>query len=343
MTRIWLPSPIVNVSGPRAGTARSRWCARVALCSPAGVFWHARPKSALLAELVEHADRAGCVLSFFNVHEDELALFRESGFQVTKWGEEAIVDLADRSWQSPAFAWVRRQSNYCRRQNVVVQQCRWQLLPAADWQATIAELSTVSSAHLAMTPQRREIRFLEGRFMPEQLGRRRLFIARGEDGRGRIEGFLACNPLMDGKRFAFETYRHRPDAVRGVSAYLMHQAMIQLAQDGVDSVSLCLVPGLGCDKPLAGDSRMARLGMVWGTKYFGLIVEIAGMYHFKSRFRPRFESRYVCVRPRITLAWSWTLIRLLGVLKLHPRVMARDAFARLRKWNARKTMNAPDN
>jgi phosphatidylglycerol lysyltransferase len=306
-----------------------------------GLLAPAGERRALLAEFVEHADRAGCVVSFFNVPEDEVAIFREAGFQVTKWGEEAIVDLAARSWQSGAFAWVRRQSNYCRRRHVAVEECHWQLLSPRNWQATIAELLAVSSVHLAMTPQRREMRLLEGRFMPEQLGRRRLFIARAENGRGRIEGFLVCNPLVNGRRFAFETYRHCCDAVRGVSAYLMHQAMIRLAEDGVESVSLCLIPGLACDKPLAGDSRMARLGLVWGTKYFGMIVDTAGMYHFKSRFRPRFEARYICVRPKITLAWSWTLIRLLGVLKLHPLLMARDALARLRKRSARKTMSAP--
>ena len=32
---------------------------------------------------------------FYNIAPDEVPLFREAGFQVTKWGEEAVIDLPD--------------------------------------------------------------------------------------------------------------------------------------------------------------------------------------------------------------------------------------------------------
>jgi phosphatidylglycerol lysyltransferase len=299
-------------------------------------------KRDLLAELVDYADRESLALAFFNVHEDEIGLFREYGFQVTKWGEETIVDLRGRSWQGKAFAWVRRQSHYCRRHGVVVEECQRNLMLPAAWHSTVAELSEVSAAYLATKPQRGEIRFLEGRFAPQQLSRRRLFIARAKYGQGRIEGFLLCNPCLDGTRWACETYRHRPDAVRGVSAYLMHEAMIRLAAEGIEDISLCLAPGLHCAQPLEGDSRLARWGLVLGTRYFGLILDAAGMYHFKSRFRPRYESRYLCVRPGITLAWAWTFVRTLGVLRLDLRTAAGLAISRLRNRLARRTLRTPE-
>jgi len=294
----------------------------------------------LLEELVAYADRAGLVPAFFNCHDDEVPLFREHGFQVTKCGEEALVDLRVRTWQGKEFEWVRRQSNYCRRQDVRVDECHERLMPQARWHALIAELTAVSAASLATKPQRAEINFLEGRFTPEQMGRRRLFIARAQQGRGRVEGFLVCHPCLDGARWVFETYRHRPDAVRGVCAFLMHEAMRTLETDGARSVSLCLVPGLRCRQPLPGDSALARWSLVVGTKYFGMIHDTAGMYHFKSRFRPRFENRYVCVRPRITLAWAWGLVRMLGVLRLDPRVVVADSLGRWRKRKTRKTLKA---
>ena len=34
------------------------------------------------------------------------------------------------------------------------------------------------------------------------------------------------------------------------------------------------------------------------SQYFSFIFDVAGLYHFKSRFRPRFEDRFICaVRP----------------------------------------------
>ena len=89
--------------------------------------------------------------------------------------------------------------------------------------------------------------------------------------------------------------------MRGTISFLMHQTMQVLQSEGVRHVSLCLVPGMGCNQPRPGDSALARWGFVLAARYLGFLFDTAGMYHFKSRFRPRFESRYICVRPKITL------------------------------------------
>src|ERR1700722_2810856 len=44
---------------------------------------------------------------FYNIAPDEVSLFREFGFQVTKWGEEAIIDLAEATWKGKRYEWVR--------------------------------------------------------------------------------------------------------------------------------------------------------------------------------------------------------------------------------------------
>jgi phosphatidylglycerol lysyltransferase len=78
--------------------------------------------------------------------------------------------------------------------------------------------------------------------------------------------------------------------------------------------------------------------MVWGTRYFSFIFDAAGLYHFKSRFRPQFESRYVCVFPRVTLGSALAFVGLLNVLKLDVRKSLRIAGDRLRKWTLRSTL-----
>ena len=312
------------------------------LFASGGLLTRDEDKESLLAEFVEFADRQKLLPSFFNALEDELPLFRDYGFQVTKWGEEAIVDLSDRDWQGKAFEWVRRQSNFCRRHGIVVEECKWNCLTPTAWRTTVAELTAVSAAYLATKPQQGEIGFLEGRFPPENFGGQRLFVARSDDGRGRVEGFLVCNPALAGERWIFETYRHRPDAVRGISAYLMHQAMCEFQSEGIASVSLCLVPGLRCEQPHAGDSGIVRWGMLLGTRYCGLILDSSGLYHFKSRFRPRFENRYVCVRPRATLGWARSFISVLGVMRLDLPTVAGQMMTRLRKRAARKTLELPE-
>ena len=282
-------------------------------------------KEELLAEFTEQAVLHRSVLTFFNVGPDDLALFRRFGFQATKWGEEALIDLTTCDWSGRAYEWVRRQSNFCRRQGLVFSECPDGGTAADD----LAELSEISGLFLANKPQMGEISFLESRFDPRRLGRKRIFIARSHWGSGRIEGFLACNPAQNGAMWSMETYRQRPDAVRGTIPFLLHQAMQALKSDGVQTASLCLIPGLRCDQPLPGDSPLVRWGIVFGTQRCNLIFDAAGAYHFKSAFRPRYESRYLCVMPRMTLGSAWAFIRLLGVLKLDFRKMARGYVRRL--------------
>ena len=151
-------------------------------------------KEELLAEFTEQAVLHRSVLTFFNVGPDDLALFRRFGFQATKWGEEALIDLTTCDWSGRADEWVRRQSNFCRCQGLVFSECPDGGTAADD----LAELSEISGLFLANKPQMGEISFLESRFDPRRLGRKRIFIARSHWGSGRIEGFLACNPAKCG-------------------------------------------------------------------------------------------------------------------------------------------------
>jgi phosphatidylglycerol lysyltransferase len=312
------------------------------LFSSGGLLAPEAERADLLAQFVESADEKGQVLTFFNIAEEQLPLFRRHGFQATKWGEEALVDLPGATWAGKSYQWVRRQSNFCRRQGLVVSECRPDAGRAAAWQALSAELSEVSQLFLDGKPQSGEMRFLEAGFDPARLGRKRVFAARADGGAGRIEGFVACSPCQGGETWVIETYRQRPDAVRGTIPFLMHQVMEVLRAEGVRQVSLCLIPGLRCRQSLPGDSRIARWGLVLASQYFNLVFDTTGAYHFKSRFRPRFENRYLCVRPRMNLFTAVAFVRLLGVLRLDPGKLCRQMVRRWRKRSSRATLRTPD-
>ncbi|HEV3007008.1 MAG TPA: DUF2156 domain-containing protein [Pirellulales bacterium] len=306
-----------------------------------GLMAPASHRERLLAEIVTRAESRADRLSFYNVTEADLPLFRRHGFQATKLGEEAVIDLDEWSCQGGAFEWLRRQVNYCRRQKLHVAEYSADAVPWYEWQQMVAEMNLLSAAFLAAKPQAGELRFLDGTFDPQQLGRRRLFVARAANGTGRIEGFLVCNPYLAGKGWAFEIYRQRSDAVRGTIPFLMHEAIEVLRQENVRRVSLCLVPGLRTAAPLHGDSALARRAVTVGSRYFNFVFDTAGLYHYKSRFRPRFESRYLCARPALSLGSAWAMVRLLGVLDIDGRKLARLAYTRLRKWRSRAALATP--
>ena len=165
--------------------------------------------------MLAHAAGLQLAVSFFNIAEHELPLFRRFGFQATKWGEEALIELHGCAWTGRAYRWVRRQSSFCRRHGLVVSECVRESMPAGQWDRVMREICEISRLFLADKPQRGELQWLEGRFDPEHLGRKRdPSSPRARRGAGRIEGFLACDPvparrpLVDGNLSA--TPRRRP-------------------------------------------------------------------------------------------------------------------------------------
>ncbi len=81
-------------------------------------------KPILLREFIRLADSFGLISSFYNITDHDLGLFRDYGFQVTKWGEEPIIDLPERTWSGRQYEWVRRQTGYCRRAGITVVEHR---------------------------------------------------------------------------------------------------------------------------------------------------------------------------------------------------------------------------
>jgi phosphatidylglycerol lysyltransferase len=297
-------------------------------------------RAELLRQFVKRSNDLGRTATFLNIREAELPLFHELGFQATKWGEEAVVDLSQCSWGGKNFEWLRRQANYCVRRGLSFFECRREEYTADQWAALAAELKQVSQSFLEGKPQSRELGFLQAALDPWQLGRKRLFIARHRPG-GRIEGFVACNPCEDGRTWVMETCRQRCDGIRGTIAFIMYEAMRQFQQEGALHASLCLLPGLRCSKPTPNDSAMVRWGLALGTGRLNPAYATAGAYHFKSRFRPRFENRYLCALPRVTLPCAVAFIRLVGALEFNPRKLISVTWQRWQKRAVRATLAAP--
>lgn len=295
-------------------------------------------KPQLLKEFVQFLQDQKLRSAFHNIGDHELPLFRENGFQITKWGEEPIVDLGGITWGGKAYEWVRRQTNFCRRHGLQAFEVPHRELTPEQWGRTLDEMLEVSAESLASKPQKREMRFFEGRIGEHEVGLRRVFIVRSDEGLGRIEGFMVCTPMRGGTMWATELYRRRADAVRGTMAFLFHHVLQTLQDEGVQRVGMCLDPALRCGTKLPGDSAMVRLGMTWGESWLGCVFDVAGLRHFKSRFRPRYENRYVCVQPRVTIGSLLAWAQVCGLFDVDPWKVVKISAQRIRKCSSRSTL-----
>ncbi len=295
-------------------------------------------KATLLAEFLEFTKARRYRVAFHNIGSHELVMFRNLGFEITKWGEEPVIDLGNCEWKGKAYEWVRRQSNYCLRQGVRAFEVPHCDLTPEQWKRTQDEMLEVAAESLEHKPQRREMRFFEGHIGDHEVGLRRVFIARSNDGMGRIEGFVVCTPMRGGAMWATELYRRRNDAIRGTMAFLFHTVQERLQDEGVQQLNLCLDPALRCGTKLPGDSALIRLGMSWGEACLGYVFDVAGLRHFKSRFRPRYEDRFVCAYPKASVRSLLAFAQVSGLFDISIRKLLKVSIQRLRKAASRSTL-----
>jgi phosphatidylglycerol lysyltransferase len=278
--------------------------------------------------LAAESRRLQQTIAVYSVGAESVADFRDAGFAVNKFGEEPVLPLGAIDWRGHAFEWVRRQTRACRRRGLAVQEVRDEAT-RAELAVELVEIQTADLLHRIYS---RPLRLLEGQFDAGSLQRRRLFVVRSSTGSGGIEAFLAASPILDGQQWAFETYRKRTTAPRGTMPFLFRSVIDQLQAEGVAQVSLCLVPGRNVcsDGDVTCDRRIRWLLELWYKRLHWLF-NVAGQDFFKSRFRPEYVERFLCVYPQNTWLSFLSFLKVAGGLHPDLKNLARRAWPWRRK------------
>ncbi len=316
----------------------TRWSGRYVMVV-GGLLAPPEEKEPLLDAFLRWAKRHGRHVTFYNIDRQQLPLFRQRGFQVTKFGEDPVVRLDKTTWEGKDYEWLRRQENFCTRQGVRLVEVnpdpsdpryRGQIAP---------ELEEVSREHVAGTLHGRELSYFVSRFDPNRLGQRRLFVAQRDS---RIEAFIVCNPCLGGTMWAVETYRRRADATRGVVPFAILQTMRALKREGVAYCSLSLIPGVRCETAVRGDSPIARPTLVFWWRHLNAVFDFRGIYHFKSRFHPEYREMYMVASPNVTVGSMIALGMTWGLIRFNPWRLLGRVLSRRRKTDSRKSLAEPD-
>jgi len=290
-----------------------------------GIIANDELKQATIHYLKQVAQFHRRTVAVYSVGAEDAPLFREAGYAVNKFGEEPVLDLVDLRWQGKSFEWVRRQTNFCRRQGLDVVE----ITSPEHQRALASELTDVFFDDLRDRVYSHPLRLLEGEFNPHFLGRRRLFVARQQSSQ-RTEGFLIISPMENGTCWAFETYRKRRDAVRGTIPFLFREVSDRLQLEGVRRVSLCLVPGKGVELDTAAeaDARVRWLLKLWYGR-LDLLFSASGQDYFKSRFRPAYIDRYLCVYPHNSWRSIISFVKTSGAFRVNVwNLLRKMAFGR---------------
>jgi len=231
----------------------------------------------------------------YQVSPENLEAFRAEGFTDLQIGKEALFDLDQFSLCGGKMELVRAATNKARRAGVVVSEHD----PFAfDADQLNEELREISREWLK-SKGNRELGFVLGSLGLERQSAKRYYVARSENGTGRIEGFIVCEPIFGRSGYYLDVTRRRPDAVRGTMELLTTEILRRLRVEGYEMASMGVAPLALLDDPdLADHPLVARL-MRFVYQRVDTHYDFKRLYRYKAKYHPHaWEPRYFCFSQR---------------------------------------------
>jgi phosphatidylglycerol lysyltransferase len=260
----------------------------VAMGDPVGVDEEARRE--LVWTFMEQCERAGGWPVFYQVSPADLDLYLEVGLTLLKVGEEARVRLATFNLDGKSRKVLRNTVNRLSREGL-----RLEVVPAEAVAPLLPRLREISDAWLR-DKRVREKRFSLGAFDPAYLVRTPMALVwQGE----RLVAFANLFLGDTREEASVDLMRHLPDGPVGIMDYLFVQLMLWARDQGYQWFNLGMAPLAGLHS-----RRQSPLWNRFGALVFGRgerFYNFRGLQHYKNKFDPAWESRYMAVPRGIAL------------------------------------------
>ncbi len=226
--------------------------------------------------------------AFYQTLPHNLDLYKTLGLKAVKIGEEAIVDLHNFTTQGKAGRTLRNALN---RFNKLGYSTKFSQPPIAD--ELLARLKIVSDQWLNKM-QGSEKQFSVGWFDVDYL--RDCEIATVESEQGEIIAFTNIIPEYQLNEITIDLMRKIDRAEHGIMEFLFISLFQHYKELNYDSFNL----GLSALSGLK-ENRESHLekGLDYLYEHLNRFYNFQGLYNFKDKFNPRWESRYL-IYPSLT-------------------------------------------
>jgi phosphatidylglycerol lysyltransferase len=278
--------------------------------------------------------------AFFQVHAQHLPQYRALGLQALKIGEEAILDVQTFTLAGSAMANVRTSARRALREGVHIEW--YEGLPS---QALLQQLHTLSQVWLERKAGKNahEMGFSMGRLsefmilarraetVAEALQSRavptseipRFLIGIATNQEGLLCAFVTFTPIygewirsdngtdqMQRWGWALDLVRRVPHAPPGIIELLLVDAIERFRKRGAHVLSLGMVALADTQQEMTNHQRQATDFI---SKNMHFLETHHSLFHFKQKFHPRWESRYiVSATPLSLLKCAVVLLRLIS-------------------------------
>jgi phosphatidylglycerol lysyltransferase len=234
-------------------------------------------------EFREYAYQYNRVPVFYQVDEEHVHHYHDTGFALLKLGERAFVSLPDLSLRGKAGAELRTALNRGVRLGLEVDLVE----PPYD-DVLWSELAHISRVWLD-DKHHAEKGFSLGRFERGYLGSAPIAVVRHS---GRIVAFASLMPGYGQRReLSIDLMRHLPDAPNGTMDFLFVELMQYAKERDYRYFDLGMAPlsGVGETSWSRRDERLLRLVYELGTSWYNY----KGLRRYKEKFNPQWRSLYL--------------------------------------------------
>ena len=259
-----------------------------------------------------------------------LEAFRQEGFDDVQIGKEAVFDLDRFTLAGGKMELVRAATNKARREGLVVSEHH----PfAADANAINQELSEISDEWLKGKGNQ-ELGFVLGSLGLERPSAKRYYIARSNNGAGRIEGFVVCEPIYGRHGYYLDVTRRRSDAVRGTMELLTTEILRLLREEGYEMASMGIAPLAQLDDPDLADHPLLTRLMRFVYQRVDVKYDFKLLYRYKAKYHPHaWEPRYFCFNQRrLSINMLYALIRVRNTITVERFLGARGLQEKVKTW-----------
>jgi phosphatidylglycerol lysyltransferase len=258
----------------------------VSLFGPTG---ESREWPDLVWQFVELATAHGGRAAFYQVRPATIPLYLDCGLNVYKLGEYAYVPLADFTLQGAKRANLRSGVNRAEREGLT-----FEVLAPSEVGTILTELRAVSDAWLG-SHKTREKGFSVGQFNEQYLQRLPLAVVRRE---GVVIAFANLMVTDAKDEASVDLMRFVPTAPPGTMDFLFARIMLYLQAEGYRRFGLGMSPMAGMAERRRAPrwQRLGRLLFEYGERLYGF----RGLHHFKSKFEPVWEARYLAAPGGLT-------------------------------------------
>jgi phosphatidylglycerol lysyltransferase len=245
----------------------------------------------LLWRLRELADASQGRLLLYQISAEALPLAIELGLQITKYGEEAHVDLASFTLEGSDAKPLRYAERRAARDGAT-----FEIIPAADLPPVMDDLAGLSARWLKAKGHR-EKGFSIGRFDPAYMSHFDCAVVRWN---GKIIAFANIWKTQNKSELSVDLMRHEEEMPYGTMDFLFIRLMQWGQAQGYRWFNLGMAPlsGLEARRLAPLWSKLGALLYQHGNALYGF----EGLRSYKDKFSPEWEARFVAGPQGISFA-----------------------------------------